>query len=279
MINNDNDILLKINKINKEWGINWIKNNDEFIGFFNINSEKYMLVLNRTIEKNCEYFNGVATHDITIYNLDVNKMYKIKEGFLTDKLKPLKELYDDISDHYMYRHFDNSPSCIVDSLTTFITEEIKKDVVKQLEDIIKREQEERKLVLNNLLAFINDLFYISSSETTFDTDGDQDEVIVTHRFEDYNYFITRNTIGYIIRWLLDILDNHVVLDDADNRQYVYFIYNGQIYEVGCKVKDSYYMYIKRATYNHSDDYYFKIINLEKIYNEYMKNEAKEESKK
>lgn len=101
----DRELVSKIIKNNEECNIDWVKNHKEFIGFMEINSNKYMIVLKR---KDIE-FKDMQTNFIdiiyrlTIYNLTTNKKYELQEDSIYGKLGLIKELYDKICEYKIYR--------------------------------------------------------------------------------------------------------------------------------------------------------------------------------
>ena len=112
-----------------------------------------------------------------------------------------------------------------------IEDEVKKDAVDQLEEILKREKEERDVVLKHLLEFIGCLTFYSQRGDVFSTDGDPNYVFATHNKNEYYFSISRRTLCYMIDFLLDILDDYVITDIKLNSKYVYFMYNDEIYVV------------------------------------------------
>jgi len=147
---------------------------------------------------------------------------------------------------------------------------IENDAVCQLEETLKREKETRKIIRHNLLKFVSDLIDNSDCDTIFDTDGDQKEVFV--RTTDNRLFIIdKYLLGHIIRVLLEIADTHVIKDESNNAIHAYFIYNGNIFEVGCVVGQGTYEYFRRVVDINEKDVYIKILNLKKVYDYYMEN--------
>ncbi|MBR2245592.1 MAG: hypothetical protein IJ880_00965 [Bacilli bacterium] len=259
----DNTLVSRIIDLNDACNIDWIKNDNEFIGFTTINNEKYMFVLDmKDIEiKDMMMTANVTSYGLTIYNLNTNKKYKINNDY---KNTLLDNLHTKILIHNMYRDMETQESDIKESINSDI-----ELAAQELEEMIKKEKAEKEIVLKHLLEFVDDLCFNSNGDDTFDTDGDQEEEFVIHNYNGLRYIINRHILGYIIDILLEILDYYVI--KSDNTTYVYFIYNGNIFEVGRMVGQGTYEYLRRVIDINEDDDFFKIINLKKVYNYYMEN--------
>ena len=249
----DNALISNIISLNDARNIDWIKSDDGFIGFTTINNEKYMLVLDM---KDIMMSNIITSYSLTIYNLNTNKKYKINDNNIL-----LKNLCAKILIHNMYRDIETKESDIKESINSDIER-----ADKELEEMIKKEKEEKNIAAKNLLLFIDDLCYNSDCDSTFDTDGDPDEVFVTRNSDGIKYTLNRRRLGYIIDVLLEILDYYVI--KTDNTTYAYFIYNGNMFEVGRMVGQGTYEYLRRVIDINEDDEQIRLVNLKKVYDKF-----------
>lgn len=253
----DNTLVSRIIDLNDARNIDWIKNNDNFIGFTTINNEKYMIVLNNDVVDLEETLIMPHIISLSIYNLNTNKKYKIKD----DNTVLLRNLYTKILNCNMYRNMETQESDIKDVINSDIER-----ALKELEETIKKEKAEKEIVVKHLLEFVDDLCFNSNYDDTFDTDGDQEEEFVIHNYNGFRYIINRHILGYIIDILLEILDYYVI--KTDNTTYVYFIYNGNIFEVGRMVGQGTYEYLRRVIDINEDDEQIRLVNLKKVYDKF-----------
>ena len=249
----DNTLVSRIIDLNDACNIDWIKSDDGFIGFTTINNEKYMLVLDM---KDIMMSNIITSYSLTIYNLNTNKKYKIKDNNVL-----LKNLCAKILIHNMYRDIETKESDIKESINSDIER-----AAKELEELLKKEKAEKEIVLKHLLEFVDDLCFNSNADDMFDTDGDQEEEFVIHNYNGFRYIINRHVLGYMIDILLEILDYYAI--KSDNTTYVYFIYNGNIFEVGRMVGQGTYEYLRRVIDINEDDEHIQLINLKKVYDKF-----------
>ena len=160
-----------------------------------------------------------------------------------------------------------------------IDDEVKKDAIDQLEEILKREKEERDVVLKHLLEFISDLTFYSQRGDVFSTDGDPNYVFANHNNNGNYLSISRRTLCYMIDFLLDILDDYVITDI--NSKYVYFMNNDEIYIVECHsyplLRQGTYRCIRRveSTIDEQNEI-STIVFLKPLYDKYVKNKFKED---
>ena len=190
--------------------------------------------------------------------VNINNMLK---GAMKDIIK-LEKLYND----QLNNNFAN------------IENEIKNDAVCQLEELLKREKEERNVVLKHLLEFIGCLTFYSQRGDEFSTDGDPNYVFAnTHKINGKYLSISRRTLCYMIEFLLDILNDYVITDIGS--KYVYFMYADEVYLVESHkyplLKQDTYSCIKRVDIN-EEDKISTIVILKTLYDEYVKNKFKED---
>ena len=187
--------------------------------------------------------------------VNINNMLK---GAMEDITK-LEKLYND----QLHNNFSN------------IENKVKKEAVDQLEEILKREKEERDVVLKHLLDFISCLTFYSQRGDVFNTDGDPNYVFATHNKNEYYLSISRRTLCYMIDFLLDILKDYVITDINLNSKYVYFMYNDEIYVV--EHIPGIYSYLRRLeSIIDEQNEISVIVILKPLYDKYVENKFKED---